>query len=199
LPAKQVVLLEAHLAPRCAVPGFLTVAGILAAEPLRKPMRPPSKPPFDPRTLPGDVDEDEHRLFLEAVEHLESVPDKDRVAATQGPSPGLRRLRPSKSKRARPEAQLDLHGQTTREAIPTLGRFLAEAMADGLKVVLVITGKGQSSPGRTGVLKGTVEGWIERHGERYLTAFSEAPRILGGRGAYVCYLRRPKGGRDVPY
>ena len=162
-------------------------------------MMPPRKPLFDTRAIPGAVDEDEHRLFLEAVEHLDSVPDKDRTAAAQAPAPGLRRLRPSKSKRVAPDAELDLHGQTVAEALPALGRFLAEVQADGLKVVLVITGKGQSSPGRTGVLKGKVEAWIQRHGVRFLSAYSEAPRVLGGRGAYVCYIRRPKADPDVAY
>jgi DNA-nicking Smr family endonuclease len=155
------------------------------------------KPPFDP---PDEAfDDEERRLFLEAMAHLDSVPDKDLTAAARQEPVGVQQWRPSKSKRVEPEARLDLHGKTVPEAVRALRAFLSQAQADELKVVLVITGKGQRSPGGAGVLKGKVEAWIRGRGAPYLRAYSEAPRALGGRGAYVCYLKRPPAEPDVAY
>ena len=43
-----------------------------------------------------------------------------------------------------PEARIDLHGMTLAEARPELVRFVLNAQSDGLRLVLVITGKGRA-------------------------------------------------------
>ena len=45
-----------------------------------------------------------------------------------------------------PEARIDLHGLTLAEAHPDLIRFILNAHAQGLRLVLVITGKGKTKP-----------------------------------------------------
>ncbi len=88
------------------------------------------------------------------------------------------------------EDRLDLHRLKSGEALDRLERFLAAALRTGTSTVLVITGKGHHSPGGRGVLKQRVEEWILGRGKRFVRQFSEAPRALGGRGAYVLHLRQ---------
>lgn len=126
------------------------------------------------------------RLFLEAMQELETAPDKDR-RPTQQPTP--RKLRASKKTTPEPEASLDLHGRTAEEALAILARFVAQASAGKKKTVVVVTGKGLHSRDGVAVLRREVEHWIRRRGKRFIRAFSEAPRAHGGKGAYLLYLR----------
>ena len=130
----------------------------------------------------------DERLFREAMRELETAPDKDRRPASP-PTP--RKLRASKKATPEPESSLDLHGKTTEEALSALARFVAQAAAGKMKTVVVITGKGLHSHDGVGVLRREVERWIRRRGKQRVRAFSEAPRALGGKGAYVLYLRSP--------
>lgn len=132
--------------------------------------------------------DDEDTLFLASMESLEVVPDKDRRAPRRR-VPGIRKLKPTRIRDVEPEASLDLHGQTAEEALRSVERFMAEAAAQRLRTVIVVTGKGLRSDGGVSVLKQVVEQWLREKGARRVSAFSEAPRALGGRGAYVLYLR----------
>jgi DNA-nicking Smr family endonuclease len=98
-----------------------------------------------------------------------------------------------------PEARIDLHGMTLSAAHPALMRFIADAHARGLRLVLVITGKGRERdafgpiPTRTGVLKHQVPQWLTSGALRPLVLqVTEAHRTHGGTGAYYVYLRRRK-------
>ncbi len=134
------------------------------------------------------ADEADDTLFLAAMEGLAAAPDKDRL--TRRPkTPEIRRLKASKSRVAEPQATLDLHGQTAEKALRSLERFVTEAVSCRLKEIRVITGKGLRSEKGVSVLKQTVEAWLHRTGKKRIRAFSEAPRGLGGRGAYILYLR----------
>ena len=66
----------------------------------------------------------------------------------------------------RPEARLDLHGMTLAEAHPELIRFILSCKANGLRLVLVITGKGRGNhgplPTRPGALRHQVPFWLAR-------------------------------------
>ncbi|SFD63332.1 Smr/MutS family protein [Roseivivax sediminis] len=96
-----------------------------------------------------------------------------------------------------PEARIDLHGMTLDEAHPALMGFILSAQAKGLRLVLVITGKGQREdpydpmPRRRGVLKTQVPMWLRAPplGAMVLQV-SEAHIKHGGQGAYYVYLRR---------
>jgi DNA-nicking Smr family endonuclease len=102
----------------------------------------------------------------------------------------------SQGKRA-PEARIDLHGMTLAEAQPELIRFILNAHAAGLRLVLVITGKGKRAddhgpvPVRMGVLRHQVPQWLSRPPLGPAVLQVAAAHIKhGGEGAYYVYLRR---------
>ncbi len=96
-----------------------------------------------------------------------------------------------------PEARIDLHGMTLAEAHPDLIRFILNAHAQGMRLVLVITGKGKAKPDhgpiptRIGVLRHQVPQWLRLPplGPLILQV-AEAHLRHGGAGAYYVYLRR---------
>ena len=96
-----------------------------------------------------------------------------------------------------PEARIDLHGLTLAEAHPELIRFILNAHSAGLRLVLVITGKGKRRedtgpiPQRMGALRHQVPHWLHLPplGPVVLQV-SEAHLKHGGGGAYYVYLRR---------
>jgi len=122
-----------------------------------------------------------------------------------GPAPAcvptMDRRRRDKLRRGRmvPEARLDLHGMTAERAHAALTRFITTAHADGLRLVLVITGKGRPpdtpEPGArgTGVLRHSVPHWLAAPPlTRKVLDVVEAHRRHGGGGALYVYLRRQR-------
>jgi DNA-nicking Smr family endonuclease len=95
-----------------------------------------------------------------------------------------------------PEARIDLHGMTVAEAHSSLIAFLMRARGSGLRLVLVITGKGKAGSdfgtGRGGVLRQQVPHWLRLAplGPCVLQVV-EAHPSHGGAGALYVYLRRP--------
>lgn len=96
-----------------------------------------------------------------------------------------------------PEARIDLHGMTQAAAHPALTRFVLDAQTRGLRLVLVITGKGRPGdddgpvPVRLGVLKHQVPHWLASGPLRAVVLqVTEAHQRHGGAGAYYVYLRR---------
>ena len=95
--------------------------------------------------------------------------------------------------------RLDLHGLTQAEAHAALARFLRNAQARDVKVVLVITGKGGAAAGfgifeERGVLRRMVPHWLRRPDLRPLViGFEEASPQHGGSGAIYVRLRRRRG------
>lgn len=96
-----------------------------------------------------------------------------------------------------PEAKLDLHGMTLAQAHPSLVRFVTDAYASGLRLVLVITGKGKRGvddgpiPRQVGVLRHQVPQWLRQAPiGPIILQVSEAHVRHGGSGAYYIYLRR---------
>lgn len=92
------------------------------------------------------------------------------------------------------EAAIDLHGMRQQEAHHALHGFLSRAQRDGAKIVLVVTGKGESHPAEgleTGVLRRSVPLWLRAPEWRGLVVgFEEASRPHGGAGALYVRLRR---------
>ena len=86
------------------------------------------------------------------------------------------------------EATLDLHGMDQDRARAALHRFLQRAHADGLRAVLVITGKGVEGEG---ILKRRAPDWLNEPAVRPLIAgVSNAERRHGGEGAMYIALKR---------
>ncbi|GGG78817.1 DNA mismatch repair protein MutS [Salipiger pallidus] len=96
-----------------------------------------------------------------------------------------------------PEARLDLHGMTLDQAHPQLVRFILTSQMRGMRLVLVITGKGlredphDPMPRRRGVLKTQVPQWLRLPGvAQAVLQITEAHNRHGGGGAYYVYLRK---------
>lgn len=90
-------------------------------------------------------------------------------------------------------AKLDLHGFTQEEARAVLTRFLLHALADNVRVALVVTGKGgrlRSGETAPGVLKQKLPEWLAGGDLRPLVSgYAQAHQRHGGGGAYYVFLR----------
>jgi DNA-nicking Smr family endonuclease len=122
------------------------------------------------------------------------------VAATRAPAAPLavgdtpggldaaswKRLR---SGRLVPERRLDLHGLTAQRAHQTLLAFLADAHADKVRCVEIITGRGSGEGG--GVLRRELPLWLNLPGLRPLVLAAVHPHPRNP-GAVRLLLRRPR-------
>jgi DNA-nicking Smr family endonuclease len=127
----------------------------------------------------------------------ENVPEKKTPAL----APLGRRLKQRVARGREPiDARLDLHGFTQTQAHAALLRFLRRAQADGVRMVLVVTGKGTSKGGETherGVLKRQVPLWLSLPEFRSLVVgFEDAHIGHGGAGALYVRLRRAQRSGD---
>jgi DNA-nicking Smr family endonuclease len=116
----------------------------------------------------------------------------------------IKKARRLSSGRSEIERRIDLHGMRQSEAHAALRRFLRACHAEGLRDVLVITGKG--GPGRRsddelethwserdlrGVLKRSVPQWLcEPDLRAIVVSFRTAAIRHGGEGALYVHLRR---------
>lgn len=88
------------------------------------------------------------------------------------------------------EARIDLHDRTQVVAHYALLGFLRQAQAQGLRMVLVITGRGASF-GSRGVIRRALPHWFETPEFRPLVSgFEPAEREHGGEGAFYVRIRR---------
>ena len=101
--------------------------------------------------------------------------------------------------RLAPEARIDLHGMTLAEAHPELIRFILRAQDTGMRLVLVITGKGRLGPDdgpipmRHGLLRHQVPVWLHQAPlASAVLQVAQAHLKHGGAGAYYVYLRRSR-------
>lgn len=121
---------------------------------------------------------------------------------TAKPHPGPQRLdEPTHRKIAKGKvslgARIDLHGLTQGEAHTLLHAFLHRAHAEGLRHVLIITGKGTSF-GSDGVLRQAVPHWFSTPAFKpYVGAYEDAARHHGGHGAIYVRLRRKTEARPA--
>ncbi len=129
-------------------------------------------------------------LFLEEIKRLklevkfsDQAPDEDELKPLAG-----NRLKQLKRGIIAVDHQLDLHGLTRDEALTELPRFLRSARLRGQVAALVITGKGNNSPGEP-VLQQAVAGWLRDTGRELVVEYAPAPREMGGSGAFVVFLR----------
>ncbi|MBN1381496.1 MAG: Smr/MutS family protein [Deltaproteobacteria bacterium] len=90
------------------------------------------------------------------------------------------------------QGHIDLHGMGVAEAKDAFETFLREAVSSGKRAVLVIHGRGLSSPGEP-VLKNKVSEWLTRgHWRKWIIAYTSAQSHDGGTGAtYILLRHRP--------
>jgi DNA-nicking Smr family endonuclease len=130
------------------------------------------------------------RRPIRAVPAKPAPPRKTAASAPSGVNGATRdRLRRGL---VEPDARLDLHGMTETVAHRTLHVFLHAAHGRGLRLVLVVTGKG--NPAKTGdavwmraphgVLKQMVPRWLNQPGPAALIAYIQVALARhGGDGA----------------
>ena len=117
------------------------------------------------------------------------------LSYAHGQAPGLEKRTQMRLRRGQVaiEARLDLHGMTQSQAHDRVYRFLEAARNNGLRTVLVITGKGLRGDGQIGVLRSAVPRWLNEPPLRdWIKAFDHAAPRDGGEGALYILLRRRK-------
>jgi DNA-nicking Smr family endonuclease len=88
------------------------------------------------------------------------------------------------------QAHLDLHGLSSDEAQEVFDAFMKDALATGKRAVLIIHGRGLSSPAQP-VLKTRVAEWLTTgYWRKWVVAFASARLCDGGSGASYVLLRR---------
>ncbi len=100
----------------------------------------------------------------------------------------------------RPQASMDLHGLTQEAAHRALLSFLQRSRKSGLRLTLVVTGKGNPKNEDAewmmrshGVLKEMVPRWLNEPEFAALIAGSAPAHVRhGGAGALYIYLRKPE-------
>ena len=85
---------------------------------------------------------------------------------------------------------IDLHGMTVDEARNYLLEFLGECEIDGSRCIIIVHGKGYSSPEKKPVIKPMVNRWLRA--TPMVLAFSSALPADGGTGAVYVLLKRNK-------
>lgn len=97
-----------------------------------------------------------------------------------------------------PDLVIDLHGHSRDAAYAVLERQIRRAHERRARVVLIVTGKGQtgapwpSSP--RGVLREELPRWLDQPGLRpFVAALRPAHQRHGGLGAFYAILRRSRG------
>lgn len=90
-----------------------------------------------------------------------------------------------------PDRSLDLHGHNLATAYDLLGRKLREAVADGVRVLLLITGKPPTDRSGRGAIRAAVGDWLAAspHAGDIAAVRNAHPRH-GGSGALYIILRR---------
>jgi DNA-nicking Smr family endonuclease len=160
--------------------------------PMRQPPRVPaagSKPPARARFTAAD----RARVLVESLEGS----GEDQVSDT-GDEISFRRagvqdrvMRKLRRGEYRVDEVCDLHGLRVDEAKTALREFLAHALAQRLRCIRIIHGKGKGSGPRGPVLKVAVNMVLRKTGP--VLAFTSARRIDGGTGAINVLLSAAHG------
>lgn len=96
-----------------------------------------------------------------------------------------------------PESAIDLHGHSLTAAYDRLDRGLEQAIAQGDRVLLLVTGKPPRAeserPHARGAIRAAVGDWLasSRHAGAIAAVRNAHPRH-GGNGALYIVLRRPR-------
>jgi DNA-nicking Smr family endonuclease len=95
------------------------------------------------------------------------------------------------------QAHIDLHGMGVVQAKDAVEKFLRGAITSGKRAVLIVHGRGLSSPGEP-VLKNKVKEWLTRsHWRKWVIAFTSAQSYDGGAGATYILLRHRRQPKKI--
>ena len=167
-------------------------AAVADATPLKKPARVAHERP-KPVPRPRQRELDEAAVIAESlhgpfeIDDLLAIAETDAFLRTGLPRSVLRDLRRG---RWTIQNHTDLHGLNRHDAHAEVSRFLAESLQAGKRCVRIVHGRGYGSPGREGILRQLVKGWLARR--RDVLAFCHAPHNDGGQGALWVLLRAEK-------
>jgi DNA-nicking Smr family endonuclease len=94
-----------------------------------------------------------------------------------------------------PDRTIDLHGHTLATAANALEHALARAVADDVRVLLVVTGKPPKPDAKgRGLIRANIGDWLGVSGYRdRIAAVRNAHPRHGGTGALYVILRRRRG------
>ncbi len=131
---------------------------------------------------------EEQELFKQYLREGYDKPEPSEEISTQIHLPEQLERRLPKSMVLATDAILDLHLKTKQESLIALQAFFREAVHSGDRLLLIITGKGHHSE-RKGVLREFVRKWLTGDGRHWILWFADAPRKMGGSGAFVVRLK----------
>lgn len=156
---------------------------------------------------------EEHELFVQAIAEARPLARMPTTPVASGKihtgaAPSGRGLDGRTEERLRrglisPDARLDLHGFTERDAHHALLLFLRSAQTRRHRLVLVVTGKGarvapdapfdmELNYRSRGVLKAVVPRWLREPSFAAIVAGVRSAHVRhGGEGALYIYLRKP--------
>jgi DNA-nicking Smr family endonuclease len=103
-----------------------------------------------------------------------------------------------KQGRLQPEMTIDLHGNSLVTAHQRLDWALGDAVADGVRVLLVITGKSREKAGSRdrsgrGAIRAEIADWLDRSPfAAHIASIRNAHPRHGGAGALYVIMRRQK-------
>ncbi|MGZ4958781.1 MAG: Smr/MutS family protein [Methylomonas sp.] len=145
------------------------------------------KPDKKPRPFPAFKPlEQVDPLQNDVDDNLETLYQEDKVGFI---APGLQKnvLKKLRKGYYGLDADIDLHGLSSREAQLQLLRFLHYCVEDGCRCVQIVHGKGYHSPDNQPVLKNDINLWLRQHKD--VLAFCSTPPRAGGTGALYVLLR----------
>ncbi len=148
------------------------------------------------------IGDDEEREALEALQRLIDsgegfvVSDTAEYMEATGPGVGAEVTRRLHGGHYSVQDYIDLHGLSAEAADQAFHRFIRAAIENGQRAVLVVHGRGLTSPVQP-VLKNKVFSWLTRGPLRkHVIAFTSARSCDGGSGATYILLRvRPLAGK----
>ena len=132
--------------------------------------------PFSSILSEYEGSDNKEKTFEEYIREKEESDDRKRSMLTI-----------SKLRTMPPQATLDLHGDTAKEAEEEVRRFLSECSANGLRKISIITGKGLHSEDGVGVLRETVLKVLDD--SALVSERANAPLSAGGSGALWIILK----------
>ena len=154
--------------------------------------------PLEPRAAPSATEEETPPAPAPAKPRVPRPAAKPQVSASKGPGTTLDGTWDRRLSRglASPDVTVDLHGHNLATAWSLLDWRLEQAIGEGARLVLLITGKPPSDdrrPVARGAIRAAVGDWLaaSRHA-RDIAAVRNAHPRHGGLGALYIVLRRKR-------